>query len=57
MAIVNITALESNKNLKISFDGDNLSSDSGLLLMKEFLHRFGFPALLKEKLPVKERFL
>ena len=52
MAILNITALESSKNLKISFDGDNLSSDSGLLLMKKFLHRFGFSALLKEKLPV-----
>ena len=48
MAIVNDTALESNKNFKISFDGGNLSSDGGLLLMKEFMNKFGIPALLKE---------
>ena len=35
MAIVNVTALESNKNFKISFDGGNLSSDGGPLLLKE----------------------
>jgi len=49
MAIVNVAALESNKNFKISFDGGNLSSDGGLLLMKEFMHKFGIPKLLKEK--------
>ena len=30
MAIVNGTALESNKNFRVSFDGGNLSSDGGL---------------------------
>ena len=49
MAIVNVTALESNKNFKISFDGGNLSSDGGLLLMKEFMYKFGIPKLLREK--------
>ena len=57
MAIVNDTALESNKNFKISFDGGNLSSDGGLLLMKEFMHKFGIPALLREKFKTSDRSL
>ena len=55
MAIVNGTALESNKNFKISFDGGNLSSDGGLLLMKEFLHKFGIPALLRKKFKTTDK--
>ena len=55
MAIVNVTALESNKNFKISFDGGNLSSDGGLLLMKEFMHKFGIPALLREKFKTTDK--
>ena len=34
--------LESNSKIKINFDGGDLSSDSGLLLIKEFAHKFGF---------------
>jgi hypothetical protein len=34
--------LESNSKIKINFDGGDLSSDSGLLLSKEFAHKFGF---------------
>ncbi len=34
MAIVNGIALESNKNIRVNFEGGNLSSDAGLLLMK-----------------------
>ena len=30
------TALESNPYMKINFDGGDLSSDAGLLLIKEF---------------------
>ena len=30
------TTLESNKYMKINFNGGNLSSDAGLLLIKEF---------------------
>ena len=55
MAIVNVTALESNKNFKISFDGGNLSSDGGLLLMKEFMHKFGIPTLLREKFKTTDK--
>ena len=46
MAIVNGTALECNKNFRISFDGGDLSSDGGLLLqLKEFFHKLGLKEL------------
>ena len=48
MAIVTGTALESNKNFRENFDGGNLSSDGGLLLLKEFYHKLGVKALLKK---------
>ena len=33
--------LKSNTRTKINFDGGVLSSDSGLLIVKEFLHKIG----------------
>lgn len=48
MAIVTGTALESNKNFRVNFDGGNLSSDGGLLLLKEFYHKLGVKTLLKK---------
>jgi hypothetical protein len=42
MSSLNALQLESNSKLKINFDGGDLSSDSGLLLIKEFAHKFGF---------------
>ena len=33
MSIVNTLALESNRQIKINFDGGDLSSDTGLLLI------------------------
>ena len=48
MAIVTGTALESNKNFRVTFDGGNLSSDGGMLLLKEFYHKLGVKALLKK---------
>ena len=48
MAIVNGIALESNKKFRIDFSGGNLSSDGGLLLVKEFYHKLGVDSLLKE---------
>ena len=48
MAIVTGTTLESNKNFRVNFDGGNLSSDGGLLLLKEFYHRMEVKALLKK---------
>ena len=49
MTILNNTALESNKYLKINFDGGDLSSDTGLLLIKEFTWKLGFVKLLKSE--------
>lgn len=46
MYIVKDTALESNPYLKINFDGGDLSSDSGLLLIKEFAEKIGLVQLV-----------
>ena len=48
MSIVAETTLKCNSKLKIDFNGGNLSSDSGLLLVKEFVHRLGIESLVKE---------
>ena len=48
MAIVNGTALESNKNFRVNFDGGNLSSDGGLLLLKEFYQKLGVNSLVRK---------
>jgi hypothetical protein len=48
MTSLNTYALESNNYFKINFSGGDLSSDSGLLLIKEFAHKLGFTKLLKE---------
>ena len=40
--------LESNRREVISFDGGNLSSDSGLLMVKEFMEKIGFERVLNE---------
>lgn len=42
MSSVSSLQLESNSKIKINFNGGDLSSDSGLLLIKEFAHKFGF---------------
>lgn len=42
MPILKDTTLESNKYLKINFDGGDLSSDAGLLLIKEFACSLAF---------------
>ena len=41
MDILNPVTLESNSQIKINFDGGDLSSDAGLLLFKEFLFKIG----------------
>ena len=46
MSIVNTLALESNRQIKINFDGGDLSSDAGLLLNKEFISKLGIDKLL-----------
>lgn len=47
MHSLNDTALKSNKYMKINFNGGDLSSDAGLLLVKEFACRLGFDKILK----------
>ena len=46
MSIVNALTLESNRQIKINFDGGDLSSDAGLLLIKEFVSKLGIDRLL-----------
>ena len=48
MIKVNTLALESNRQIKINFDGRNLSSDAGLLLIKEFISKLGIDTLLEK---------
>ena len=48
MAILNTISLESNKQIKINFNGGDLSSDGGLLLIKEFAARIGLLRLVKK---------
>ena len=45
MSIVNTLALESNRQIKINFAGGDLSSDAGLLLIKEFVSKLGIDRL------------
>jgi len=46
MSIVNTLALDSNKKIRFNFDGGDLSSDAGLLLIKEFVSKLGIDTLL-----------
>lgn len=48
MTILNTISLESNKQIKIYFNGRDLSSDGGLLLIKEFAARVGLIKLVKK---------
>ncbi|MBR2824442.1 MAG: transposase [Clostridia bacterium] len=41
--------LESNSKIRIDFGGGNLSSDGGLLLLKEFLAKIGFERIAAAK--------
>ena len=46
MSIVNTLSLESNRQIKINFNGGDLSSDAGLLLIKEFISKLSIDKLL-----------
>ena len=48
MAILNSISLESNRQIKINFNGGDLSSDGGLLLIKEFADRIGLLQLVRK---------
>ena len=49
MNILNTFTLKSNRQIKINFNGGDLSSDAGLLLIKEFAAKIGFTKLIKKK--------
>ena len=49
MDILNTVSLKSNRQIKINFDGGDLSSDAGLLLIQEFAAKIGFLKLIKKK--------
>ncbi|MCI9488197.1 MAG: IS1380 family transposase, partial [Lachnospiraceae bacterium] len=48
MDILNTLSLKSNRQIKINFNGGDLSSDAGLLLIKEFATKIGFAKLIKK---------
>lgn len=50
MAILTTSSLESNKRVKINFNGGDLSSDAGLLLISEFASKVGLTSLVKKNL-------
>ena len=41
------TRLDCNNRIKINFDGGDLSSDTGMFLIKEFIHKVGFDKVIK----------
>ena len=55
MSIVNTFSLQSNRQIKINFDGGDLSSDAGLLLIKEFAAEIGFTKLIKKKFKTNDK--
>ena len=55
MTSLNDTTSESNKYLKINFDGGDLSSDSGLLLLKEFISKIGLDKLIEQHFQTNDK--
>ena len=55
MDILNTLKLKSNRQIKINFDGGDLSSDAGLLLIKEFAAKIGFTKLIKNKFKTNDK--
>ena len=55
MSIVNTFSLQSNRQIKINFDGGDLSSDAGLLLIKEFAEKIGFTKLIEKKFKTNDK--
>ncbi|MFD2615905.1 transposase, partial [Terrilactibacillus laevilacticus] len=47
-------SLNFNKRIKVNFDGGNLTSDSGLLLYKEFDEKIGLSQSIQENLQVND---
>lgn len=54
MDILQSLPMNFNKQIKINFNGGELSSDGGLLLIKEFAHQIGFVKLLRSGFKTKD---
>ena len=54
MDILNTITLKSNRQIKINFNGGDLSSDAGLLLIKEFACKLGFVNILKKEIKTND---
>ena len=48
MNILNDTALKSNPKIKFNFNSGDLTSDAGLLLIKEFIAKIGLDKLISK---------
>ena len=57
MSKVNTFSLQSNRQIKINFDGGDLSSDAGLLLIKEFAAKIGSVKLIKKNFKTNDNLL
>lgn len=55
MDILNTFSLESNKKIQLNFDGGDLSSDSGLFLMMEFLDKLRLRDVLESTFKTEDR--
>ena len=55
MDVLNTFSSESNRQIKINFDGGDLSSDAGLLLIKEFAAKIGFTNLIKSMFKTNDK--
>lgn len=54
MHSVNDINLLCNKQFKLNFNGGELSSDGGLLMIKKFLSALGFDSLVRESFKTKD---
>ena len=55
MISLNTLSPECNRKIKINFNGGDLSSDAGLLLIKEFAAKIGFLKLIKNKFKTNDK--
>ena len=46
---------ESNSKIKINFNGGDLSSDAGLLLIKEFICKIGLDSLIEQHFQTNDK--
>ena len=55
MDILNALTLKNNRQIKINFDGRGLSSDAGLLLIKEFSAKTDFTRLIRKNFKTNDK--